>query len=157
MNADLLAKAFDILAVCGLTRTKGRGLCQCVSVRNEGVVDPLTHTTIGDGVGRRIVTHHALTAKVVVRMNGHDHRDGGAFRNIGQPQGDVHQIRSGETGIIFACRQGDFDKMFLVGKRLKRAVFRQLSPHGVHGEFHGVAVLEGCVPPVSGKRRAGIF
>ena len=152
LDAHLFAQAFDVLAVGGLPGAKGGGLGQGVTVRDEGVVDPLPHAAVGDGVGIGVRTRNAFPTEVVVRMDGHDDGHLGAFGYIRQPQRHVHQIRAWEAGVLLAGGQRHFHKVLLVRQCFIGPVFGELGPQGVHGQLHGVTVLERCVPPVARER-----
>ena len=114
---------------------------------DKGVVDPLAHTAVRNRVRGRVVASDPFATEVVVRMDGHDDGDLRAFWDIGQPKGDVHQGVAGESSVLFAGRKVDFDEVFLVGQSLVGAVHGKLCAKGVHGQIHGVAQVERCVPP----------
>ena len=147
LNADLLAKALDVLAVGGLSGAKGGGLGEGVTVGHEGVVDPLAHTAIRHGVRCTVVPDDALAAKVVVGMNGHDDRDRRAFGNVRQPQRHVHEIGTGRPEVILARRQIDLNEMLRVRQHIVGAVDRELGSKGVHGQIHVRPLVQGRGPP----------
>ena len=122
LNAGLFAQSLDVLAVRRLPRTEGRGLGECIAVRYEGVVHPLPHAAVRHRVGGGIVAGDAFTAEIVVRVNGHDHRDLRAFGDVGQPQRHVHQRRSREPGVLLAGRKLNFNEVLLVRQHLVGAV-----------------------------------
>ena len=156
LNAGLFAQSLDVLAVGRLPRTKGRGLSECVAVGHEGVVHPLPHPAVRHRVGGGVVTGDAFTAEIVVRVDGHDHRNLRSIGDVGQPQRHVHQRRSREPGVLLAGRKLNLNEVLLVRQRLIGAVLRELCTQGVHGEVHQMTVAQRCVPPFDREIRADV-
>ena len=154
LNAGLFTKALHVLAVGGLAGSKGGSLCQSVAMGDEGVVDPLANTAIGDGVWGGVISGNPFATKVIVRVNGHDDGDLGAFWNIGQPKRHVHQGGTGKTSVLFTGGKFNLNKVLFVGQGLVGSVHGELSPKRVHGEVHRVAFTQRCVPPLNRVIRA---
>ncbi len=154
LNAGLFAKTLHVLAVRGLAGAKGGGLSQSVAMREEGVVHPLANATIGDSVWGGVISGNPFATKVIVRVNGHDDGDLGAFWNIGQPKRHVHQGGTGETSVLFTGWEFHFNKVLFVGQGLVASVNGELSSKRVHGEVHRVAFTQRCVPPLNRIIRA---
>ena len=114
LNADLFAKALDVLVSGWIVRSKGGGLGKGVTVGHEGVVDPLAHPAIRHSVRCTVVPDDAFAAKVVVGVNGHDDRDRRAFGNVRRPQRHVHASGPGVPGHPRSPQQVDLNEMLRV-------------------------------------------
>ena len=116
-------------------------------MRYKRIVNPFSNAAIGYSVGGGVIASHALSTKIIVRMNGHDHWNFLSLGDVRQPQGNMHQCISREARVLFTRRQVNLDEMFFVRECLVGSIHGELSSQRIHWEVHCVTKFKGSLPP----------